>query len=189
MGLSCETISCQLCHAPFQTVEPSTPVVLGCFHTFCRQCLAGWAKGGGALAAANGDGDAGAGGFSCPTCRAVCTTPVPDLQLNYALVTVIEAEQVSSGQAPLVCQECEDEATHFCQDCDRLMCDDCTKDHQKVKSTKDHVLQTVAEFKERKQAPPKQKRTCKKHTDQAVCAPSTRPFAPTRGSPSLCVRH
>ena len=171
MGLPRKDISCELCHDLFQTVGPRTPVVLGCFHTFCRLCLADCAKGGGALAAANGAGGAATGSFSCPTCRAVCTTSVPDLPLNYALVAVIEAAQVSTGQAPLVCQECEDEATHFCQDCDRLMCDDCTRHHRKIMSTKDHVLQTAAECKEHKEPLlllPKQKRLCKKHKDQAL---------------------
>ena len=170
MGLPCEAISCQLCEELFLTVEPPTPVVLGSFHNFCRQCLAGWVKGGGVLATANGGGGAGAGNFSCPTCRTVCTTPVLDLPLIYALVTVIKAEQVSTGQVPLVCQECEDEdeATHFCQDCDWLMCDDCTKHHRKGKSNKEHVLQTAAEIKERKRALPTQKRLCKKHKNQAL---------------------
>ena len=67
-----------------------------------------------------------------------------------------------------MCQECDEEATHFCQDCDQLMCDHCTRHHRKIKSTKDHVLQTAAEFKERKQAPPKPKRLCKKHKNQAL---------------------
>jgi hypothetical protein len=165
-------ISCQLCEAPFQTAEPRVPCVLPCFHTFCRKCLVGWAQQGGrVLAAAPGDGgDLGGEGFSCPTCRAVCKTPVEALQVNFALMTVVEVEQVSTGATPLACQECHEggEPTQYCQDCSLLLCDDCDKTHRKSKRFTGHILHTVAEFKARRQALPRQKRTCKKHTDQAV---------------------
>jgi len=104
-----EAICCPLCEEPFETTEPRTPCVTTCFHTFCRLCLQAWAKEKGAVA---GVGAAGAlyaaDGFSCPTCRAVCTVAVEALQLNFALMTVVEAERVSTGQTQLVCQECED---------------------------------------------------------------------------------
>ena len=61
-----DAISCQLCEDPYGTEEPRTPCVLPCFHTFCRQCLRGWAA----------DKGAAAGGFSCPTCRAGCAVAV-----------------------------------------------------------------------------------------------------------------
>ena len=168
-----EAISCPLCEEQYATAEPRTPCVLPCFHSFCRQCLQGWAGQGAGGAPAAAAGAEGAGSFSCPTCRAECATPVGSLQVNFALMTVVEAERTSTGQTRLVCQECEDDATHYCQVCSKLMCDDCTKCHRKGKNTKEHALLTTSEFKERKQAPPKQKRTCKKHTDQAVCVPST----------------
>ena len=167
-----EAISCPLCEEPFACEEPRTPCVLPCFHTYCRQCLQGWAEQGGApAAAAGGGGDAGP--FSCPNCRAPCATPVSELQVNFALMTVVEAERVSTGQTLLECQECDEgaEPTHFCPDCSLLLCGDCTAHHRRSKNSKHHALQTVAEFKERKQALPKQKRMCKKHKDQSVCAP------------------
>ena len=57
---------------------------------------------------------------------------MPDLQLSYALVTVIEAEQVSTGQAPLLCHVSNHVAAHVCQDCDEPLCDDCTKVHRMI---------------------------------------------------------
>ena len=99
ISLPREAISCPLCEEPFGTEEPRTPCVLPCFHTFCRQCLVGWAaQGGGGAAAPGADGGGGAG-YSCPTCRSVCDTGVGALQVNFALMSVIEAEQVSTGNA------------------------------------------------------------------------------------------
>jgi hypothetical protein len=169
--LPLDAISCKLCEEPFQKGEPRVPCVLPCFHTFCRRCLVGWAQQGGRVAGAPAAGaDLGGEGFSCPTCRAVCKTPVEALQVNFALMDVVEAEQVSTGATRLTCQECDEggEATHYCQDCSLLLCGDCDKFHRKSRRSKDHVLHTVAEFKALKQALPRQKRTCKKHTDQAV---------------------
>jgi len=164
-----EAISCSLCKEPFQTAEPHTPCVLDCFHTYCRQCLADWAnKGRAAPAGGPAAAAAGAHGFSCPDCRAVCTVPVAKLQINYALMTVVEAERVWTGQTKLLCQVCEeDEATDHCQECSLLLCAVCSVRNRKTKLQvcKHNTLQTIDEFKQRKQALPTQKRLCKKHSD------------------------
>jgi tripartite motif-containing protein 56 len=155
-----EAISCNLCGDPYQTEEPRTPCILPCFHTFCRQCLEGWSRQG----AAGGDD-----GFSCPTCRQACPTSAAALQINFALMAVVEAEQVSRDETVLHCQDCDDPASSYCQDCDALFCEDCSKAHRKNKRFSGHALVSVADFKARKQALPKQKRMCTKHRDQAVC--------------------
>ena len=160
-----DALNCPSCLDPYETTEPHTPCILPCFHTFCRECLQDWAqKGGSSVAAGGGAND----GFSCPTCRKACPTPAADLQINFALMAVVEAEFVSKDETVLTCQDCDDPASHHCQDCDMLLCDDCTKTHRKNKRFNGHVLGTVAEFKERKQTLPKQKRMCKKHRDQVV---------------------
>ena len=153
-----DAISCVLCGDPYQTTEPHTPCILPCFHTFCRQCLVGWGR-----QAAGADG-----GFSCPTCRQACSSPAADLQINYALMAVVEAELVCKDATVLTCSDCDDPASSFCDDCGILLCDDCGKVHRKNKRFSGHVLGTVADFKARKQALPKQKRTCTKHRGEAV---------------------
>ena len=171
MCLPRDAICCQLCEQQFQTGEPRVPCVLTCFHTFCRRCLVGWAQQGGRGQGAPAAGaDLGGAGFSCPTCRAVCKTPVEALQVNFALMTVVEAEQVSNSTTPLACQECHQggEATQYCQDCSILLCNNCDNFHRQSKRFTGHILHTVAEFKAFKQGLPRQKRTCKKHTDQSV---------------------
>jgi hypothetical protein len=90
--------------------------------------------------------------------------------LNYALMNVIEAEHVSTGQTRMECQECEEncEATHFCQVFNLLMCAVCGAHHGRNKKTKDHVLKPASEFKERKQALPRGRHMCQKHKDQEL---------------------
>ena len=166
ISLPREAISCSLCEEPFETEEPRKPCVLPCFHTFCRQCLVGWAaQGGGGAAAAGADGGGGAG-YSCPTCRAVCDTGVDALQVNFALMTVIEAERVSTGKTVLVCQDCvgSNEPSHYCDECGLLLCCQCTVYHRTSKRFKDHALQTVEEFKARNQALPRQRQPASRRT-------------------------
>jgi len=164
-----EAISCPMCLEPFETAEPRTPCVLHCYHTICRECLAGWVEKGGGVPEGGAEGVEAASGFSCPMCRTVCTDPVEALPVNFALMTVIEAECVSTGKTKLVCQRCEeDDPTYHCLECSLLMCDACTKDHRRIKLSKHHTLQPIEEFKQRKQAIPKQKRTCTKHKDQGL---------------------
>ena len=96
ISLARDAISCEMCQEPYMTAEPRMPCILPCFHTYCRLCLEGWAK----------KGSAESGGvWSCPTCRAACPTAVKALPLNYALMNVIEAEHVSTGQTRMECQE------------------------------------------------------------------------------------
>ena len=107
-----DAISCVLCGEAYQTTEPRTPCILPCFHTFCRQCLVGWGR-----QAAGADG-----GFSCPTCRQACSSPAADLQINYALMAVVEAELVCKDATVLTCSDCDDPASSFCDDCGILLC-------------------------------------------------------------------
>ena len=89
-----------------------------------------------------------AAGFSCPTCRAVCTLAVEALQLNFVLLTGVEAESVWMGQAQLVCQKCDEdgEPTNHCQECSLLLCGEGTKHYRRKKLCKHHILQPIEEF-------------------------------------------
>jgi hypothetical protein len=59
------------------------PVVLACGHTFCRECLEGWAAKSDIVFVAAGGGGSG---VSCPTCRSVCSVAVEDLPINYGVL-------------------------------------------------------------------------------------------------------
>jgi hypothetical protein len=76
-------LACKLCEESYGEDEPRMPVVLACGHTFCRECLEGWAaKSDIVLVAADGGGS----GVSCPTCRTVCSVAVEDLPINYGVL-------------------------------------------------------------------------------------------------------
>jgi hypothetical protein len=57
----------------------------------------------------------------------------------------------SGREEALECQECESgtEPTHHCEDCTLLLCGECCQHHRKSRRSKDHAIQTVAEYKER----------------------------------------
>lgn len=64
-----------------------------------------------------------------------------------------EGAAVKSGDEEpggLQCQECEagGEPTHHCEECSLLLCADCCSHHRKSRRSKDHELQTVAEYTE-----------------------------------------
>ena len=56
--------------------------------------------------------------------------------------------------ACLLNKECSetDEAIYHRQECNLLLCDDCTTHHHKTKLCNHHTLQPIEELKERKQA-------------------------------------
>jgi len=68
-----------------------------------------------------------------------------------AHVASVHVGSAGSPSVPMVCEECDEdaEATHSCEECSVLLCDDCTKHHRKSKKTKHHALLTVAELKAR----------------------------------------
>ena len=139
--IAADALNCPMCEEPYETEEPRTPVVLNCFHTFCRKCLEGWAIAPGARVQ---------DGFSCPTCRSVCKRRVEELNINFALMTVIEGERTWTGQpqTPAMCQDCdgnmalarqkhicqkhmEQELRYYCNTCNTAVYMDCAiKDHR-----------------------------------------------------------
>ena len=158
-----EAMSCPLCATMYlttddKTSETRTPcMVFGCWHTFCRPCLVQWAQ------------QPPRGQFSCPTCRTVCTVAVQALPTNFSLRDVVEAERASTGQTKLMCSECAgDDASHYCQGCNLLLCHDCLRSHQKstlrVCKHPAATLQNIEDFKQSKQPIPKQKGTCTNHS-------------------------
>ena len=151
-----EAMSCSLCTRQFKKDGPRTPCILSCCsHTFCRQCCVDWEKNKGSQ-------------FPCPTCREVCTVAAEKLHINFIMRDLVEEAERVSGQTNFVCQECneENEATHHCTECSKLVCEECTRHHRKRKVSVHHTLQTIEEFTQSKQPIPKQIRTCKKHNKE-----------------------
>ena len=126
------------------------PKVLPCLHTFCQKCL---------MEAVEKDS---AGRLSCPTCYRqvpLSESGVDGLRPNMFVENILDiispqreqeaVERKNGGLArPLfrsasrVCSSCEEglEVTSHCQDCDELLCANCTRAHQRVRLTKDHEI-------------------------------------------------
>jgi len=164
-----EAMSCSMCQNMYLTTDDETSqirtpcMVFGCWHTFCRPCLVQWAR----------SKQHPRGQFTCPKCRTVCTVAVEALPTNFDFRNLVEVERALTGQTKLVCSECtDDDASHYCQGCNMLLCQDCLKSHQKSKlrvcKHPAKTLQTIEEFKQSKQPVPKQKSNCTKHQGQGL---------------------
>ena len=72
---------------------------------------------------------------------------VKSLLCNFSTLDAASAFQASKEK--LVCNICEEAAAaHRCLECSEFFCDDCCRPHRKMKATRDHNVQTIAEFKE-----------------------------------------
>jgi hypothetical protein len=155
---------CEVCHKAF-TRTVLDPVLLPCFHTFCKSCITqNFGK----------TENQSEGGFACWRCDAVCSTSASHLPINFERLADVEAESVCSGKVRLVCQECDNEnAGHYCPDCSQLFCESCRDHHKKATKSKNHDLLSIAEYKAslkgRQQVIPHPIRMCKKHKNQEVC--------------------
>lgn len=125
------------------------PKVLPCLHTFCEKCL---------MEAVEKDP---AGSLSCPTCYShvpLNESGVEGLRANMFVENILgiispqhnqEAIERNRRSTPSpitsasrVCSNCEEglHVTSLCQDCDELLCANCTRAHQRVRLTKDHEI-------------------------------------------------
>jgi len=68
----------------------------------------------------------------------------------------------------LDCQDCNsgNEPTHARADCSLFLCNGCSTHHQERKRTKSHVLEMIAELKQRGQTLFTQRSMCKKHNQE-----------------------
>jgi len=79
-------LTCKLCEEGYGTDEPRTPVTMACGHTFCRECLEGWAAKSDVALRDVVIVSAGGGVVTCPTCRSMCSVAVEDLPVNFAVI-------------------------------------------------------------------------------------------------------
>ena len=84
------------------------------------------------------------GAIECPTCRNISTVPNDDvnqLQPNFMLIKVKEHVDKVFSNKVVLCQICKTaDAVLKCQECCRLLCDSCSKKHNKVKAFETHNL-------------------------------------------------
>ncbi|XP_071499008.1 tripartite motif-containing protein 2-like [Diadema antillarum] len=128
-----EFLQCALCIDRLQK-----PKVLTCQHTFCEGCLELWV--------AKNDNQ-----LSCPVCRKEYQLPangvsaLPDNFFVNSIIDFIGRKRQASANAQL-CNGCENEASHYCQDCEEELCFDCAGAHRRLRVTKSHKLTTLDEY-------------------------------------------
>eukprot|EP00057_Strongylocentrotus_purpuratus_P005056 XP_003730096.1 PREDICTED: tripartite motif-containing protein 2 [Strongylocentrotus purpuratus] len=127
-----EFLQCPLCIDRLQK-----PKVLSCQHTFCVGCLELWV-------AKNNDQ------LSCPVCRNEYELPqagvhsLPDNFFVNSIIDFIGRKRQASATA-LTCHGCENEASHYCTNCEEELCFDCAGAHRRLRLTKNHKLTTLDE--------------------------------------------
>ncbi|XP_069840531.1 E3 ubiquitin/ISG15 ligase TRIM25-like [Dendropsophus ebraccatus] len=121
-----EELNCSICLSLY-----TDPVSLRCGHNFCRSCIVQVL-----------DTQDGAGGYSCPDCRAEYPER-PTLEKNRKLGNIVErflSSQAYMTEARIFCTYCTKSpvpAVKSCLQCENSLCDDHLTAHNK---TMDHIL-------------------------------------------------
>ncbi|XP_077980895.1 E3 ubiquitin-protein ligase TRIM45-like [Glandiceps talaboti] len=134
-----DCLSCSICLEQYKV-----PKLLPCHHTFCLHCLETLVKKKGVL--------------NCPTCQQEVDLPsggVAALKNNFFMNTLLEVVEKRTEEAKKTqhkCEWCEEnDATHFCRDCEQYFCDGCVKPvHQKLKRASSHTVLSVEEHEKTK---------------------------------------
>ena len=113
--------------------------LLPCFHSFCKKCLE-------RLVVQDRDGHT----LTCPICRQ--TTPLPPtgvsgLQTDFHVDHLFEIrDTLAKLKEPqkTQCEKCEKHnATGFCRDCGKFVCEKCTELHELWKDLSTHNIVTI----------------------------------------------
>ncbi|KAI8508994.1 hypothetical protein Bbelb_128420 [Branchiostoma belcheri] len=152
-----EFLTCQVCMLHFRD-----PKILPCLHTFCKECLEGWATKQPPL--------------ECPICRLPVSLPdqgVDGLKTNFYVNNLLDFVAAKKGVEPGVpCQVCEgnvEGSKSWCTDCAVLLCESCAKMHRKIPAARDHELVPQDTMTAKDGADKFQrKRHCDKHKNQEL---------------------
>ena len=156
-----EQLTCAICLDLY-----TNPKTLPCLHSFCQQCLEGLPL--------DPQGDYF---ISCPTCRHHTQLPLPtradDLPTAFHINNLKEVYNLMtkvSGHQQVTCDNCTTtNATGYCKECDKFLCQECIDVHKKWAPIADHKITSLDEVATSsfKLFPEKQKIKCSNH-----CKPS-----------------
>ena len=132
-----EQLTCAICYQLY-----TNPKILPCFHSFCQQCLEDLPR--------DPQGD---NCISCPTCHHCTQLPQPTgaadfpaaFQINnlkevYNLMTKV------SGHQQVICDNCTTtNATGYCKECAKFLCQECIDVHKKFTAIADHNVRSLDE--------------------------------------------
>ena len=155
-----ELLRCAICNETLE--EPRT---LGCFHSFCKKCLAKYVESEREQAKKGQEHL-----FNCPLCRTQFQLSqggsVDLIQPNFFINNLLEMISIVERMPHLHCESCNGQilATCRCVDCERYLCENCLTEHNKWPALSGHVVLTLEELaKPENQVKAKAKQRCHKH--------------------------
>ncbi|XP_026065375.1 transcription intermediary factor 1-alpha-like isoform X1 [Carassius auratus] len=129
---------CPVCKLSFSSREPK---LLPCLHSFCKRCLP--ARNTPASTASHGQQ---VSTIRCPVCQQECM----DVEVldNFFVKDSVEVPSSTMEKSCQLCMSCDDntEASGFCVECTEFLCVTCIDAHQRVKFTRDHTVQQIADM-------------------------------------------
>ena len=155
-----EQLTCAICLDLY-----TNPKTLSCLHSFCQQCLEGLPL----------DPQGDNYFISCPTCRHHTQLPKPTgaadfpaaFQINN-LKEVYNLMSKASGHQQITCDNCTTtNATGYCKECTKFLCQECIDVHKKWAPIADHKITSLEEVatSASKLLPEKQEIKCSTHNE------------------------
>ena len=126
-------ITCSVCLEIY-----TTPYALKCLHTYCYQCLQNLKQG---------------NRVQCPDCRKF--TNINDIKKEFKIQNFVDLHKTSTSvsdeafSTKTVCYICTNPKKvidSFCEECEDLMCNDCTTAHQGSKLSRNHKLISLESY-------------------------------------------
>ena len=139
-------ITCGICQECY-----TEPKVLPCLHYYCKKCVL-------RLALRTGTGKP----FSCPECCCEATLPeggVDELKTVFfvnRLKTTVSMMERAHGKVEVKCELCSDsgdKAEAFCRQCAMFICEDCIKQHKRLKTYDTHEVASLEDLKQGRAKP------------------------------------
>ena len=133
-------ITCAICHDHY-----TEPKVLPCLHYYCKKCVHRLTLKTGA------DGP-----FSCPECRSDISLPqgkvekLPTAFFVNRMKSVYSKLERAHGKVRAKCEMCSVgyRAKAFCRQCTHFICDECVKQHHRMKTFTGHKIASLDQLKE-----------------------------------------